>query len=88
MPYSQKHPNPRVIVVGAGIGGLMMGLLLGKAGITYQIFERSSNVKGLGKEEKKLLFSLIHTTDFFTSLHPTNSRPMAICLSLSLFCYP
>lgn len=48
MPYSQKHPNPRVIVVGAGIGGLMMGLLLGKAGITYQIFERSANVKALG----------------------------------------
>ncbi|KAF9132819.1 hypothetical protein BGX30_012514 [Mortierella sp. GBA39] len=48
MPYSHKHPNPRVIVVGAGIGGLMMGLLLGKAGITYQIFERSSNVKALG----------------------------------------
>ncbi|KAF9285624.1 hypothetical protein BGZ88_009466 [Linnemannia elongata] len=47
MPYSQKHPNPRVIVVGAGIGGLMMGLLLGKAGITYQIFERSANVKAL-----------------------------------------
>ncbi|KAG0320576.1 hypothetical protein BGZ97_013194 [Linnemannia gamsii] len=48
MPYSQKHPNPRVIVVGAGIGGLMMGLLLGKAGITYQIFERASKVKALG----------------------------------------
>ncbi|KAG0380485.1 hypothetical protein BGX24_007841 [Mortierella sp. AD032] len=48
MSYSQKHPNPRVIVVGAGIGGLMMGLLLGKAGITYQIFERSSHVKALG----------------------------------------
>ncbi|KAG0075123.1 hypothetical protein BGZ90_010182 [Linnemannia elongata] len=47
MSYSQKHPNPRVIVVGAGIGGLMMGLLLGKAGITYQIFERSANVKAL-----------------------------------------
>ncbi|KAF9906711.1 hypothetical protein EC991_000373 [Linnemannia zychae] len=48
MPYSQKHPNPRVIIVGAGIGGLMTGLLLGKAGITYQIFERSSHVKALG----------------------------------------
>ncbi|KAG0277548.1 hypothetical protein BGZ95_005750 [Linnemannia exigua] len=48
MSYSQKHPNPRVIVIGAGIGGLMMGLLLGKAGITYQIFERSSHVRTLG----------------------------------------
>ncbi|KAG0286960.1 hypothetical protein BGZ96_009054 [Linnemannia gamsii] len=48
MSYSQKHPNPRVIVVGAGISGLMMGLLLGKAGITYQIFERASHVKALG----------------------------------------
>lgn len=84
MSYSQKHPNPRVIVVGAGIGGLMMGLLLGKAGITYQIFERSSNVKALGKRRKKLFFSLFHTTDFFTSLYLTNSRPMATCLSLSL----
>lgn len=83
MPYSQKHPNPRVIVVGAGIGGLMMGLLLGKAGITYQIFERSANVKALGKRRKNLV-SLLHTTDFFTSLHSTNSHLMAT-FSLTLF---
>lgn len=69
MSYSQKHPNPRVIVVGAGISGLMMGLLLGKAGITYQIFERASHVKALGKRQPlqlRVLFLLV-TLSTFTS---------------------
>ncbi|KAF9920249.1 hypothetical protein FBU30_009962 [Linnemannia zychae] len=49
MSNDQRHPNPRVIIVGAGICGLMMSLLLDKAGITHHVFERSSFIQARGR---------------------------------------
>ncbi|KAF8946352.1 hypothetical protein BGZ47_000763 [Haplosporangium gracile] len=40
--------KPEVLIVGAGIGGLLLGALLEKASIPYTIFERTSSVKPLG----------------------------------------
>lgn len=40
--------NPRVLIVGAGIGGLFLANLLQHAGIDFEIFERSAQVKPLG----------------------------------------
>ncbi|KAG0272376.1 hypothetical protein BGZ95_011876 [Linnemannia exigua] len=40
--------KPTLIIVGAGLGGLMLGALLEKAGIPYTIFERAHVVKPLG----------------------------------------
>ncbi|KAH7049878.1 hypothetical protein BKA57DRAFT_325575 [Linnemannia elongata] len=40
--------KPTVLIVGAGLGGLMLGALLEKANIPYAIFERTSVVKPLG----------------------------------------
>ncbi|KAI1321059.1 hypothetical protein EDD11_008640 [Mortierella claussenii] len=40
--------RPTVLIVGAGLGGLTMGVLLERAGIPYQIFERAPAVKPLG----------------------------------------
>ncbi|KAF9091890.1 hypothetical protein BGX29_002362 [Mortierella sp. GBA35] len=42
------RPRPKVIIVGAGIAGLMMGILLDKMDIPYQILERAPKVKPLG----------------------------------------
>ncbi|KAF9914805.1 hypothetical protein BX616_007523 [Lobosporangium transversale] len=39
---------PRVLIVGAGLGGLMLGLLLEKIGIPYDIFERAPILKPYG----------------------------------------
>lgn len=39
--------KPKVLVVGAGIGGLFLGNLLHKAKVPFLIFERSSAVKNL-----------------------------------------
>ncbi|KAF9311538.1 hypothetical protein BG003_007304 [Podila horticola] len=40
--------KPKVLIVGAGIGGLMLDNLLQKGGINYSIFERAKDVKPLG----------------------------------------
>lgn len=42
--------KPKVLIVGAGIGGLMLGNILEKGGIPYHIYERNKEVKPLGKE--------------------------------------
>ncbi|KAG0289946.1 hypothetical protein BGZ96_006548 [Linnemannia gamsii] len=43
-----KEDKPTVLIVGAGLGGLMLGALLEKSGVPYTIFERSAAVKPLG----------------------------------------
>ncbi|KAF9277909.1 hypothetical protein BGZ68_008911 [Mortierella alpina] len=52
MPAEQKattfEKRPRVLIVGAGLGGLTLGLLLERAGVPYEIFERAAVVKPLG----------------------------------------
>ncbi|KAF9103060.1 hypothetical protein BGX29_003857 [Mortierella sp. GBA35] len=40
--------KPTVLIVGAGLGGLMLGALLEKASIPYTIFERATTVKPIG----------------------------------------
>ncbi|KAK3830309.1 MAG: hypothetical protein J3R72DRAFT_259556 [Linnemannia gamsii] len=46
MPTTAEKPT--VLIVGAGLGGLMLGALLEKSGIPYKIFERATAVKPLG----------------------------------------
>ncbi|KAF9365294.1 hypothetical protein BGX34_010600 [Mortierella sp. NVP85] len=40
--------EPKVLIAGAGIAGLFTAILLDKAGIEYEIFERSAQVRQLG----------------------------------------
>lgn len=50
-PFSYNmstNDKPTVIIVGAGLGGLMMGALFEKSGVPYTIFERAVAVKPLG----------------------------------------
>ncbi|KAH7058044.1 hypothetical protein BKA57DRAFT_531337 [Linnemannia elongata] len=39
---------PHVLIAGAGLAGLFLGILLEKAGIPYEIFERSAQIRPLG----------------------------------------
>ncbi|KAF9537188.1 hypothetical protein EC957_008679 [Mortierella hygrophila] len=42
------NEKPTVLIVGAGLGGLLLGALLEKSGVPYNIFERAAAVKPLG----------------------------------------
>ncbi|KAG0035784.1 hypothetical protein BGZ82_005122, partial [Podila clonocystis] len=44
----KSHNRPKVLIVGAGIGGLMLGALLHKGGVDFEIFERAPVIKPLG----------------------------------------
>ncbi|KAG0301267.1 hypothetical protein BGZ97_002853 [Linnemannia gamsii] len=45
---STPPEKPHVLIVGAGIGGLLLGNLLEKSNVPYTIFERAAAVKPLG----------------------------------------
>jgi len=44
-----EHPPPKVIIAGAGLGGLFLAILLERARIPYHIYERAAVAKPLGK---------------------------------------
>ncbi|KAF9905574.1 hypothetical protein EC991_001535 [Linnemannia zychae] len=46
----KKAPSkrPKVLIVGAGLGGLTLGAILQKSDIPYEIFERANEIKPLG----------------------------------------
>ncbi|KAK3839491.1 MAG: hypothetical protein JOS17DRAFT_798956 [Linnemannia elongata] len=46
-PVTPNKP-PHVLIAGAGLAGLFLGILLEKAGIPYEIFERSAEPRPLG----------------------------------------
>ncbi|KAF9924806.1 hypothetical protein BGZ65_008138, partial [Modicella reniformis] len=46
--HLERGPMPVVMIVGAGIGGLMLAMLLEKLDISYRVFERASEVRPLG----------------------------------------
>jgi 2-polyprenyl-6-methoxyphenol hydroxylase-like FAD-dependent oxidoreductase len=48
LPRQSDGKNPYVLIVGAGLAGLLLAILLDKAGIPYEIFERAASVKPLG----------------------------------------
>ncbi|KAG0293586.1 hypothetical protein BGZ96_002631 [Linnemannia gamsii] len=45
---ASSSDKPTVLIVGAGLGGLMLGALLEKSNVPYAIFERSTNLRPLG----------------------------------------
>ncbi|KAF9114615.1 hypothetical protein BGX27_010280 [Mortierella sp. AM989] len=47
-PHVPSHSNPKILIVGAGLGGLTLGILLEKANIDYEIFEKYSESRPLG----------------------------------------
>ncbi|KAK5827744.1 hypothetical protein F5H01DRAFT_332162 [Linnemannia elongata] len=48
MPAVTLDKSPHVLIAGAGLAGLFLGILLERAGISYEIFERSSEPRPHG----------------------------------------
>ncbi|KAG0038875.1 hypothetical protein BGZ83_002972, partial [Gryganskiella cystojenkinii] len=48
LPPPSDGIAPHVMIVGAGLGGLFLAIILERAGIPYQLYERSAGVKPLG----------------------------------------
>ncbi|KAG0296749.1 hypothetical protein BGZ96_008609 [Linnemannia gamsii] len=46
--YLQPRPHIEVVIVGGGLAGLLLGILLHKAGTPFTILERASSIKPLG----------------------------------------
>ncbi|ORZ04202.1 hypothetical protein BCR41DRAFT_426043 [Lobosporangium transversale] len=40
--------KPKVLIVGAGLGGLLLAILLERAGVPYEVLERAAAIKPLG----------------------------------------
>lgn len=48
-PPARSDKPPHVVIAGAGLAGLFLGILLERAAISYEIFERSAEIKPLGR---------------------------------------
>ncbi|KAF9378065.1 hypothetical protein BGX21_003005 [Mortierella sp. AD011] len=46
--YTSNPSNPKIIIAGAGLGGLTLAILLEKASIDYEILERATTLKPIG----------------------------------------
>ena len=42
--------KPKVLIVGAGLSGIMLAILLEKAGVPYQVYDRMTEIKPLGNK--------------------------------------
>ncbi|KAF9929492.1 hypothetical protein FBU30_001506 [Linnemannia zychae] len=59
LPPLVTNEPPHVLIVGAGLAGLFLGILLEKAGIPYEIFERAAEIKPLAFEQLGLYEELM-----------------------------
>ncbi|KAG0210504.1 hypothetical protein BGX33_004857 [Mortierella sp. NVP41] len=67
---SSTQEKPTVLIVGAGLGGLMLGVLLERIGVPYTIFERTATIKTLGSAISvgSTLIGLFHQLGIFDDL--------------------
>ncbi|KAG0300253.1 hypothetical protein BGZ97_003324, partial [Linnemannia gamsii] len=74
MEHSSEKPT--VLIVGAGLGGLMLGVLLEKQGVPYTIFERASSVKplGSGMAVGPTLLPIFQQLDIYEEFLPLGKR--------------
>ncbi|KAF8984263.1 hypothetical protein BGZ46_008436 [Entomortierella lignicola] len=47
-PHTPRTSNPKSLIVGAGLGGLTLAILLEKANMDYEIYEKSKTLRPVG----------------------------------------
>lgn len=61
--YLQPRPHIEVVIVGGGLAGLLLGILLHKAGTPFTILERASSIKPLGMSHSSSISFFNNITD-------------------------
>jgi phytoene dehydrogenase-like protein len=51
----EQWAKPKVLISGAGVGGLTLALILEQVGYEYEVFERASKIKPLGMHTNAFL---------------------------------
>lgn len=75
--------EPTILIVEAGLGGVMLGTLLERADIPYLIMERATTAKLLGNEAKKTNLSI---SSFFTFTLSLSQLPSPLSLNGCIRC--
>jgi len=73
----ETRAKPVVMIVGAGIGGLMLALLLERLGLSYRVYERAPEVKPLGNVVNRIGFK--YNNSPFGSSFPQKRRTRLFC---------
>lgn len=88
LPPTSDGKSPHVMIVGAGPAGLLLAILLEKAGIPYEIYERASSVEQLGMIRSCFLLILFSCANMVLNsscpfwCHPVGN--IAICLQSNI----
>lgn len=92
-PSSEPTAPPTVLIVGAGIAGLLLAILLDQIDVPYQIFERAAVVKPLGTPTQLTVGRESYTSGkqlFFSNHIPSPLPPFPLgifSLPSNRFCY-
>ncbi|KAF9429956.1 hypothetical protein BGZ76_001043, partial [Entomortierella beljakovae] len=82
MEQQREKKKPEVLIVGAGIAGLMLGILLEQIGIQYHIFERASEVKPLGSAMALSNFAAFEQLGIYEELLKISKPLDSVCFYL------
>ncbi|KAG0293464.1 hypothetical protein BGZ96_002806 [Linnemannia gamsii] len=78
VPLPVADGPPRVLIAGAGLGGLFLGILLERAGIPYEIYERSAELRPLGIiGYDRILFARLELQDMLFKKIPSSKMHMS-----------
>ncbi|KAG0308274.1 hypothetical protein BGZ98_008445 [Dissophora globulifera] len=93
--HTPSTSNPKVLIIGAGMGGVTLALLLEKANIDYEIYERAKELKAVGSaigiapnvmpmmEQLGLLDDIKNIYQVFKQMDVYNESPDGETLELS-----
>lgn len=79
------HTPPSVLITGAGLGGLLLAILLEYAKVPYRVLERASSVKPIGIVNRKYCMSRAKYKHIpCANHHPSRTAGAALSLNANV----